>query len=56
MKGLLINDIRLLMNQGKMLFLMLIAVSLMLSVMGVASPLFVVSYITIVFYFKHDQL
>ena len=51
MKGLLIKDIRLLMNQGEMLFLMLIAVSLMLSVMGVASPLFVVSYITIIFSF-----
>lgn len=51
MKGLLIKDMRLLMNQGKTRFLMLVAVSLILSVMGAASPSFVVSYITIIFSF-----
>lgn len=51
MKGLLIKDMRLLINQGKTLFLMLVAVSLILSVMGAASPSFVVSYITIIFSF-----
>lgn len=51
MKGLLIKDMRLLINQGKTLFLMLIVISLILSVMGAASPSFVVSYITVIFSF-----
>lgn len=51
MKGLLIKDMRLLINQGKTLFLMLIVISLILSVMGAESPSFVVSYITVIFSF-----
>ncbi len=51
MKGLLIKDLRLLMNQGKVLILMLVAVAAFLYIAGAANPSFVVSYITIVFSF-----
>ena len=51
MKGMLIKDMRLLLNQGKILFLMLIVMAMILSIAGMSNPSFVVSYITIIFSF-----
>ena len=51
MKGMLIKDLRLLMNQGRTLFLMLIVVAMIMSLADLSSPSFIVSYITIIFSF-----
>ena len=49
MKGMLIKDFRLLKNQGKTLFLMLLVVAVFMNLLTVVGPSFIVGYITIMF-------
>lgn len=51
MKGLLIKDMRLMLSQGRVLFLMLLVVSMLLGIIGTASPSFIVGYITMIMAF-----
>ena len=49
MKGMLIKDFRLLKNQGKALFLMLVIVAIFMNFITDVGPSFIVGYITIIF-------
>ena len=49
MKGMLIKDFRLLKNQGKTLFLMLLVVAVFMNLLTDVGPSFIVGYITIMF-------
>ena len=49
MKGMLIKDFRLLKNQGKTLFLMLLVVAVFMNLLTDVGPSFIVGYITIIF-------
>lgn len=49
MKGMLIKDFRLLINQGKSLLLMLLVVAIFMNFITDVGPAFIVGYITIIF-------
>ena len=49
MKGMLINDFRILKNQGKTLFLMLLVVAVLMTLITDVGPPFIVGYISIIF-------